>query len=294
MCQGIVKQLSSYGLGTLRRSIEVINRGRAGIEIRAQIGVAARAEETGPLASTPSKVCRTDAPVLPGPGRARVGVAAISTCLVFTKPLNSRSPLSFTGYFDALSTFVCSCVAICVSSIACLSRRSSIAAAACTGGVDEQAAAGTLALVICCCKAASWRRISSMSRCDCSSAPGCASLHHSVSGSAAQDSPAQRCTQPRIVVCQRNSAFRIIWAKSRELSLYLRYQRTQSTMISRSKCRPLNKSDALILDHYHRHSNRRRVCTRTPEGGDAINEQITDDARATNSLVPRDVLPPPN
>ena len=197
MCQGIVKQLSSYGLGTLRRSIEVINRGRAGIEIRAQIGVAARAEETGPLASTPSKVCRTDAPVLPGPGRARVGVAAISTCLVFTKPLNSRSPLSFTGYFDALSTFVCSCVAICVSSIACLSRRSSIAAAACTGGVDEQAAAGTLALVICCCKAASWRRISSMSRCDCSSAPGCASLHHSVSGSAAQDSPARRCTQPR-------------------------------------------------------------------------------------------------
>jgi hypothetical protein len=46
--------------------------------------------------------------------------------------------------------------------------------------------------------------------------------------------------------------FPIIWSKFRELNLYLRYQRTQSTMISRSKYRPLNKSNAFILDHYRR------------------------------------------
>src|SRR3954451_1640560 len=37
----------------------------------------------------------------------------------------------------------------------------------------------------------------------------------------------------------------IIWTRSRELSLKLRYQRTHSTMISRSKCRPLKRSGAL-------------------------------------------------
>ena len=63
----------------------------------------------------------------------------------------------------------------------------------------------------------------------------------------------KRCTQRRIVVCVTSiPRSAIICTKSRELSLYVRYQRTQSTTISRSKCRPLNKSNALILDHYHR------------------------------------------
>src|SRR5580693_8389305 len=43
-----------------------------------------------------------------------------------------------------------------------------------------------------------------------------------------------------IVVCARESPrSAIISARSRKLSLYRRYQRTQSTMISWSKCRPL-------------------------------------------------------
>ena len=36
----------------------------------------------------------------------------------------------------------------------------------------------------------------------------------------------------------------IIWTRSRELSLKVRYHRTQSTMISWSKCRPLKRSFA--------------------------------------------------
>src|SRR5271166_2877626 len=38
----------------------------------------------------------------------------------------------------------------------------------------------------------------------------------------------------------------IIWTRSRELSLKARYHRTQSTMISWSKCRPLNRSCAEV------------------------------------------------
>jgi hypothetical protein len=38
----------------------------------------------------------------------------------------------------------------------------------------------------------------------------------------------------------------IIWTRSRELNLNLRYQRTHSTMISRSKCRPLKRSSAVV------------------------------------------------
>src|ERR1700761_2519753 len=73
-------------------------------------------------------------------------------------------------------------------------------------------------------------------------------------GSSASRTQAQSVVpSAEIVVCVTSiPRSAIIWAKSRELSLYLRYQRTQSTIISRSKCRPLNKSNALILDHYHR------------------------------------------
>src|ERR1700722_9225148 len=50
-----------------------------------------------------------------------------------------------------------------------------------------------------------------------------------------------------IVVCARESPRSvIISARSRKLSLYRRYQRTQSTMISWSKCRPL-KSPSIFV-----------------------------------------------
>jgi hypothetical protein len=55
------------------------------------------------------------------------------------------------------------------------------------------------------------------------------------------------CTHRRIVVWDRvmpRSA--IIWTRSRELSLKVRYHRTQSTMISWSKCRPLKSSCAEV------------------------------------------------
>src|ERR1700758_5572430 len=55
------------------------------------------------------------------------------------------------------------------------------------------------------------------------------------------------CTHRRIVVWHRvmpRSA--IIWTRSRKLSLKVRYHRTQSTMISWSKCRPLNRSCAEV------------------------------------------------
>src|ERR1700761_1472130 len=49
-----------------------------------------------------------------------------------------------------------------------------------------------------------------------------------------------------IVVCARESPrSAIISTRSRKLSLYRRYQRTQSTMISWSKCRPLGVSGIL-------------------------------------------------
>jgi hypothetical protein len=52
----------------------------------------------------------------------------------------------------------------------------------------------------------------------------------------------------RIVVCvNATPRSAIISTRSRELSLNLRYQRTHSTMISRSKCRPLKRSGAIIL-----------------------------------------------
>src|SRR5580700_1059831 len=50
-----------------------------------------------------------------------------------------------------------------------------------------------------------------------------------------------------IVVCARESPrSAIISARSRKLSLYRRYQRTQSTMISWSKCRPLNSPSIFV------------------------------------------------
>src|ERR1700734_2673381 len=50
-----------------------------------------------------------------------------------------------------------------------------------------------------------------------------------------------------IVVCARETQrSAIISARSRNLSLYRRYQRTQSTMISWSKCRPL-KSPSIFV-----------------------------------------------
>src|SRR5580693_3096059 len=50
-----------------------------------------------------------------------------------------------------------------------------------------------------------------------------------------------------IVVCARESPrSAIISVRSRKLSLYRRYQRTQSTMISWSKCRPL-KSPSIFV-----------------------------------------------
>jgi hypothetical protein len=49
----------------------------------------------------------------------------------------------------------------------------------------------------------------------------------------------------RMVVCASTMPRSdIIWTKFRELSLKRRYQRTQRTMISWSKCRPLNRSSA--------------------------------------------------
>jgi hypothetical protein len=39
-------------------------------------------------------------------------------------------------------------------------------------------------------------------------------------------------------------ALSLIWTRSRELSLKVRYHRTQHTMISWSKCRPLKRSGA--------------------------------------------------
>ena len=55
-----------------------------------------------------------------------------------------------------------------------------------------------------------------------------------------------RWTQPMIVVWARdNPRSAIISTRSRKLSLYRRYQRTQRTMISRSKWRPLKRSSTL-------------------------------------------------
>jgi hypothetical protein len=51
-----------------------------------------------------------------------------------------------------------------------------------------------------------------------------------------------------IVVWARDSPrSAIISTRSRKLSLYRRYQRTQRTMISRSKCRPLKISSTLNM-----------------------------------------------
>jgi hypothetical protein len=61
-------------------------------------------------------------------------------------------------------------------------------------------------------------------------------------------------------VCQRNSVLSHHLNQSRELNLKLRYQRTHSTITSRSKCRPLNRScadfDGVIQVHYHRPPSR--------------------------------------
>jgi hypothetical protein len=57
------------------------------------------------------------------------------------------------------------------------------------------------------------------------------------------NSGTSRCTQRRMVVCataRLRSA--IMWARSRELSLYGTYQRTHRMISSWSKCRPLKSA----------------------------------------------------
>src|SRR5262249_40535235 len=59
----------------------------------------------------------------------------------------------------------------------------------------------------------------------------------------------------------------MIWTKSLELSLKLRYHLTQRTMISRSKCRPLNRSTAagrLVIRRLWQATTFSAFCTRTP------------------------------
>src|SRR5580704_3667414 len=65
-----------------------------------------------------------------------------------------------------------------------------------------------------------------------------------------------------IVVCASESPrSAIISTRSRKLSLYRRYQRTQSTMISRSKWRPLKRSSTFnMLGQVHRGLIYRRIC----------------------------------
>ena len=65
-----------------------------------------------------------------------------------------------------------------------------------------------------------------------------------------------------IVVCASESPrSAIISTRSRKLSLYRRYQRTHSTMISRSKWRPLKRSSTFnMLGQVHRGLICRRIC----------------------------------
>jgi hypothetical protein len=84
--------------------------------------------------------------------------------------------------------------------------------------------------------------------------------------------------------------------RSRELSLNLRYQRTHSTMIYRSKCRLLKRSGAVILAIIAIDSQRIQSCTRTilsafrqpfagslsPHGGQAAPQSAADDSEDTN------------
>src|SRR5580700_4048831 len=65
-----------------------------------------------------------------------------------------------------------------------------------------------------------------------------------------------------IVVCASESPrSAIISTRSRKLSLYRRYHRTQSTMISRSKWRPLKRSSNFnMLGQVHRGLICRRIC----------------------------------
>src|SRR5580700_128490 len=96
-----------------------------------------------------------------------------------------------------------------------------------------------------------------------------------------------------IVVCASESPrSAIISTRSRKLSLYRRYQRTQSTMISRSKWRPLKRSSTFnMLGQVHRGLICRRICatptlrTRTIEPtsfaytpGRGITTKLADDA----------------
>jgi hypothetical protein len=86
-----------------------------------------------------------------------------------------------------------------------------------------------------------------------------------------------------IVVCASESPrSAIISTRSRKLSFYRRYQRTQSTMISRSKWRPLKRSSTFnMLGQVHRGLICRRICAtptlrtrtlQTPDGdfGDGV------------------------
>src|SRR5271165_4713613 len=60
----------------------------------------------------------------------------------------------------------------------------------------------------------------------------------------------------------------IIWTRSRELSLNVRYHRTHRTIISWSKCRPLKSSCAeagSVIQAVTAGSRAFQVCTRTQE-----------------------------
>src|SRR5665213_141594 len=68
----------------------------------------------GPVTCTPRMVWRTLAPVVRVPtpaagGDAIDGRSMLSTLPESTKELNRRRPVRRTGYFETLSTLVCSC-----------------------------------------------------------------------------------------------------------------------------------------------------------------------------------------
>src|SRR5271165_6097779 len=69
----------------------------------------------------------------------------------------------------------------------------------------------------------------------------------------------------------------IIWTRSRELSLNVRYHRTHRTIISWSKCRPLKSSCAeagSVIQAVTAGSRAFQVCTRTDSGRSTLIEQV--------------------
>src|SRR5260370_5948164 len=81
----------------------------------------------------------------------------------------------------------------------------------------------------------------------------------------------------------------IIWTRSRELSLNVRYHRTHRTIISWSKCRPLKSSCAeagSVIQAVTAGSRAFQVCTRTLNHGPA--HQIVNDRCIRNTELGAD------